>query len=168
MEQTTLHGVNQQVSLEMMGWLCGILDGEGFIGLRGTGKRPYGSQMAIIQMVNTNNLIVEKYISLLKTLGVAFHIRELEQKYPRRKQWQISTLGFKRCIKFLPLIIPYLVGKKEAAGMLLELINSRLNLNSSSVGNSKRQWSDYENSLADKIKFSHRKSIFPKTSTTIC
>ena len=166
MEQSSLQGVNQQVSLEAkMGWLGGIIDGEGHIGLGRYQDNKYVFQPRF-EIVNTNKLIIDTYQKFFDEFQFPYHVRYIPETQRNKAQWRICTQGFKRLYKILPIIIPYLIGKKQVALWLLELIESRLKLNSNSVAPSKRKWSEDELKLADKIN-NFNKRRFSKTPETI-
>ena len=165
MGHNSLQGENQQVSLEVkMGWFGGILDGEGYIGVsRYIGRYVFAPK---IEIVNTNKIIIDSCIDCLKQLKVPHYVRNIPGTKRYKEQWRILIYGFKRTQKLLPNIIPYLIGKKEVAILLLELVNSRLQFDYNSVSPEKRKWTNEQLKIADKImNFNKRK--LSKTSTTI-
>jgi hypothetical protein len=129
------------VSEAEVGWLSGILDGEGcvtaFFGVRKSGKLSNVSPQ--VMMGNTDQAIVDKYIDILKRLGVGVYVSARKPQHrtgvdgatPTTKQYKqlymASTVGFLRCQRLLRIVRPHLAGdKRERADAILALIDSRL------------------------------------------
>ncbi len=115
-------GANQQES--RLHWLGGFIDGEGsfeIIRKRSSGKVYY---YPILDLVNTNPLDIDEALQIISSI-CGFHVEVREPKKPTHKRlWRIRVLGFSRCQKLLRVIIPFLVGKKEEAEMLLRFIEA--------------------------------------------
>ena len=107
-------------------WLAGFLEGDGSIGL---GKHNQTSCKRIIyspyiRFSNTDALLIENCYKILDELDLQYWISAKQTK--NGTAWDLSVKGFKRCKKVLPLLIPYLVGKKKKrAELVLEWIESR-------------------------------------------
>ena len=136
---------NQQgtlnVSEKELGWLAGIIDGEGsvilFLGVRKGGKINNVSPQVIVG--NTDFALMEKYVDILTRLNVGVHVSTRLPRYqtgvegskPSNKAYKTlkvaSTAGFKRVKALLDVITPYLVtDKRRKAELLLQLIDRRL------------------------------------------
>jgi len=123
---------NQQESLRLerkLGYLAGIIDGEGTITLRFHSRK---DKTPIIQpavtIVNTDIKIINACANTLKELGLPFWLTEYEGKGNWKKRYLIEISGLKRVPKILSVITDYLVGKKELAEIVNEYCERRLNL----------------------------------------
>lgn len=129
---------NQQVTQAELGWLAGIIDGEGWIGfticndkrrLRKNNKIVFGVQIAIN---NTDKAIVDKAASLFRKLGVNPYERVSKpvrkgKTGNRKAYYSIATKHMRKCGRVLSPLLPYLVGnKQERARIMLTFIESRL------------------------------------------
>ena len=112
---------NQQVKTA---WLAGIIDGEGWLGLR-RAKRTGGTYVQPCFKLNMTHYPTLDYI--LENFDFPVHI---EHRTPKKKEWSpswtITVYGFGRLSKFLPLVRDYLVTKQHFADYLIELCESRL------------------------------------------
>jgi hypothetical protein len=126
------------VSEAEMGWLAGIIDGEGtivlFVGFRKGGKLNTASPQVIIG--NTEKVMIEKVADIYGRLGVGVHIYHHEPKsacgVPGRvlskykTMYHASVVGFQRTQKLLTVISPYLITvKRQKAEAVLRFIEQR-------------------------------------------
>jgi len=120
---------NQQATEAKMGWLAGIIDGEGCITMR-VYKRTTGNywrSCALIVITNTSKIMLEEIHQILSSLRVGHFFREDSRKTVTKKRiFSLRIDGLKRCQKFLPLIIPYLIAKRPQAEVLLRFVNRRI------------------------------------------
>ena len=124
---------NQVRSMEArMGWFGGIVDGEGCITATANPsskrqKNPFGQIQPKLTMWNTDMSLIEEYIAILDEMKVTYYM--MTQK-PRAKNhkvaYRVEIHGMKRLTKVLPLIIPYLISKKQKGIDLLAFCESRL------------------------------------------
>lgn len=118
---------NQQERLELnMQWFTGFFEAEGWISLMNTKRIEKG--LKIYRYVPTCGISNTDF-SILNGIKDLFYRNGIEyQSYvrkPRKKNyklgWQIHISGMKKCIKFLELILPYMIGeKKEKAQKILD------------------------------------------------
>lgn len=122
-----------------LGWLAGIIDGEGtivlFLGVGKNGKLRNVSPQIVIG--NTEHVMIEKCADIMQKLGVGAHISSREPKRPCGVEGSkvkstyktlhvISVVGYSRSQKLLQAIVPYLItGKKERGEMILRFIEQR-------------------------------------------
>lgn len=135
MEQIIGLGNQQERALPMseqkdceLSYLAGLFDGEGYVGVtinRNRGATPqYFPRCSI---VNTNPIIIDEAIRILQGRHVPFHLCHWDAKLAEQKpRMTIDMTGFKRCLRFLWTIEPYLVAKKQQAQMVTAFICSRL------------------------------------------
>ena len=118
---------NQQVTREEIAWLAGIWDGEGTISVRHNTKiHQFSPRMHI---VNTNSQIVLKSLKILEKIGATPYLREKGKGGFDGSKKQCWILGVDTLAKskiILEKLLPYLVGKKPQAEILLRFVNSRL------------------------------------------
>ena len=111
-----------------LSYLAGIMDGEGYVGLsvndRKRGGRQYYPRWTI---TNCNKAIIDECVRILDNNSIAYHIVEWQPHSKLHKyRYTIDATGFRRALKGLWVIEPYLVGKKPQARLVLGFIWSRL------------------------------------------
>jgi hypothetical protein len=142
MEKRMTHGVNQQATLNVddaeLGWLGGIIDGEGTVVLYVSitkDQKLYGAYPQVT-IGNTEKVMIDKVADIINRLGIGVHVSHREPKGPcgvpgnvksKYKTLHLaSVVGYKRAGKLLEVIAPYLVtSKKERAELMIEYIRSR-------------------------------------------
>lgn len=123
MEQSSVQGDNQQERLFNLGWLVGILDGEGAFCLHVV-KKGNGYYAPAIYVGNTNLAIVDKVEKILKDLDVPYHV--LSKILKSGKEFRsIRIYGLKRTSNLLNKTIQYYECKKRQADIMLEYANIR-------------------------------------------
>ena len=125
---------NQQATQFEIGWIIGIIDGEGSILL---GRNHYNNRTRytpIIQIVNTNKNMMEKAYSTLKKLGIGCWMNTYHRKRStERPITQLRIAGIKRCKKFLDITKDLFVAKNNQANHLHKYLQFRLSLPSHNV-----------------------------------
>lgn len=121
------HTPDSYNDLSKLAWLAGFIDGDGHIGIA---KRPSKSDsisiIPVIQLVNTDPLIITEIKSICQTHNFAHHIQERTHK-KWKTRYYVHFSGFKRANRILNLCcIRFLKGKRQKAEWLSELVNSRL------------------------------------------
>lgn len=113
-----------------LGWLVGIIDGEGSIGITRSKQKGRYIYTAQIQMANCDLRIMEKYRDLINSLGMS---KKMQCECYTRKQWQPQyyiNIQRQRDVKLLlETVIDHLVGKREQAEIVLEFVNKRIAAN---------------------------------------
>jgi len=124
--QKSNSGDNQQetVSETEMGWLAGIIDGEGCIHID---IDPKGGAHPYLTITNTDSKITDKASDIWHRLGIGCRT---STRSNRGKGWNdaidVMVIGYKRLKPALIAIMPYLVGKADEALLLYEFVESRL------------------------------------------
>lgn len=135
----------QTVSDFEIGWLAGIIEGEGSIVLpihkRVVGKTEKGRRQNLrvtprIIITNTDKALIEKCVSILDRFGVGKWVRHTKPnnithgKLINKSFKEITYIyidGFKRMQKLLNVLAPHFGGEKKARiDILLEFINRRM------------------------------------------
>jgi hypothetical protein len=120
---------NQQRSLEhRLSWLGGVIDGEGMVTAikRSSLTRNQYGFAPRISVVNTDLRMIDEVKAIFDEVGISYHGQEKAGKGTWKTKHEVLVEGFKRCSEALPILIPYLVAKKEKARRLLDLCESRL------------------------------------------
>ena len=119
---------NQQATEAEIGWLAGIIDGEGHIGLSNQNSKKGLAVRADLQIVNTDNKLIEKLVNILRKMGVNPYIRE---RVHVKSTWNTNTIvtvgRFAQIKQILDIVMEHLTGmKREKAEIVLALIESRI------------------------------------------
>jgi hypothetical protein len=114
---------NPQVTDFELGWLSGILDGEGCFSMSPGSK---GSYNVGIKIVNTNKIIIENICFILQKLGLAYHIYDATRASNQRAAKRVEINGVMRVEKALKILLKYIVAKNEEATILFEYVTKRL------------------------------------------
>jgi len=126
MMQQSDGAVNPQetVSEAEMGWLAGVIDGEGCMHIDlepRNGAHPY------LTITNSNFVLAEKVAGIWHRLGVGCRIQTRKRHNPRHSPVKdVMVIGYRRLEKALAAILPYLVAKQDEGLLLQEFIQSRL------------------------------------------
>jgi hypothetical protein len=158
---------NQQESLRLLnlGWLAGIIDGEGTVTLR-LHRRKNNTRTMItptVTMVNTDKTLIDKYIEILKEYDIACWVTYYEKTSNWKARWKVEITGLRRCVKALPVFKDILVAKKELANIVFEWCEYRLK----TVGR-KPCYTQYDLDVLKKVKSFHGHQLVLKSSETIC
>lgn len=146
----------------VLGYVCGMVDGEGTIGIH-RGSIKYDQHFkAVIKIYNTNPDIVQAVHQYLEILEIPHHIRKAIPRIGTKVYKPLYSLtieGFKRVKTALEILVQGLAGKKLQAELLLEICNLRLNTPMTG-GNQNRLWTSQQLELVAKIKeLNQRKSV---------
>ncbi len=123
---------NQQITQLEFGWLAGIVDGEGYIGIQYYETRNgHMSVTAEFSICNTDEEIIIKAQKIIQKMGINPYINgssyKLKNKPNHKQVWKLVIHRLNKVISVLEPIFPYLTGtKKERAILVLEFCKSRL------------------------------------------
>ena len=120
---------NQQPSISEfeLGWLCGVIDGEGCIGLWSRGGKRSSEYKPGLRLANTSKPLVDKFCLLLSALNVGHHVTHYGPRNERSKEyWAVTVEGFKRLSNLLPVIKDCLIEKKPQADLVWQWCASRM------------------------------------------
>lgn len=118
-KQATLHETD-------LAYLAGIIDGEGWVGLQKRIMGKWVTYKPALRITNTDANIINRVYEIWEMLGVTGHIYENEQNPSITNGKMIMNLQLNKqsVIKVvLESVIPYLVGKKARAIMLLRFLD---------------------------------------------
>ncbi|MDE1766564.1 MAG: LAGLIDADG family homing endonuclease [Thaumarchaeota archaeon] len=116
---------NPQATPYEIGYLAGLIDGEGCIAIQKTSGNSFGINLKI---TNTDEHIIEKAQSIMLKIGVNPLIRDrVNTNNPQWRGWMEVYLTKKDNIKkVLEIVLPYLVGKYPRAIMMLRFIDKSI------------------------------------------
>lgn len=126
------HEENQQERpSENLAWLAAIVEGEGCLrmGKQHWKKGGCTRYYPLLSVVNTDVALMDEVSKILKANLVGFHISNRQRNERSKPTFEIKVSGIKRMAKLLPLIIPYMRGKKRRAAVLLkEYVEKRMSV----------------------------------------
>lgn len=115
-----------KLSEAQIGWLAGIVDGEGSIQITTNGPH---LRATVIVLVNTNNALIQTASNLLTMAGIENRIGNLSGGPAWRKEWRpawnVQIMKIDSMKAFLSMISPYLVAKKEQAEIAMQFLSRR-------------------------------------------
>jgi len=130
---------NQQVKDYELGWLAGIIEGEGYFGLRverHTSQKSniFSTDLKAIyiraewSVANTDYSLIDKVNEIAKKLNCNMHIRNQKGQGNRKDSQVISTRSQRKIKDILTSTYPYLYGqKKNRANCLINFVELRMN-----------------------------------------
>jgi hypothetical protein len=114
---------NPQVTDYEMGWLLGIIDGEGCFSMS---KGSKGSYNVSIKLVNTCPIIIDTICHILTKLQLSFHVYDSHRTGNQKPAKRIEINGPKRVERALAIFCQYFFAKKFQADTMLEYVQKRL------------------------------------------
>jgi intein/homing endonuclease len=113
-----MNNTGRQSAGKTLAWLAGFLEGDGSFTLskwnRKNGKFIISPK---VSCTNTDHTLIEEIHKVLKQFKIGHYISSKNTINGTAKT--INIKGFKRVAKFLPIIIPYLRGKKKIQAQLM-------------------------------------------------
>ena len=97
------------------GWLAGILDGEGHLGIHKRTHPTYCAYRLVISVVNTDRAMIDRILDLTKMGRVYFRDRQAN----RRRQWVWFVESTVRMKALLVTVRPYMVTRAGQADVIL-------------------------------------------------
>ncbi|KKL84131.1 hypothetical protein LCGC14_1967810 [marine sediment metagenome] len=132
-----------------LAWLAGFLDGEGCFDL----QKGYAKQLKResyrprIRVVNTDEPTLAAVLKIMEAMGAGQHVSRRRAKQGHwSDSWEVTVAGFKKGLRFLLQIEPYLKTKSNRAKQLIEYAESRL------TDSPKRPFSEREITLINQIR----------------
>lgn len=138
---------NQQATATEIGWLAGIIDGEGHIGLSKQNSAKFNTIRFDLQIVNTDFAITDRVVAIYNKLGVNPHVRNrVHDKASLATNRIVSLCKMAHIRIVLTAVLDNLTGvKKERAIIMQALIESRL-------GKKRTPYTQHEYSLIAQFK----------------
>ena len=104
-----------------LGWLAGIIDGEGSVTVVKRGQ----CFVPVLKMTNTSKKLIDKYCEILDKLDISYQCYGRQKHGNRKYQWEVCVEGRPRVFKALQLIKGLLVAKETQAEKVIQWIESR-------------------------------------------
>lgn len=98
-------------------YMAGMLDGEGYIGLAKLNQSRYTKKWTYKARVIVSNCNLQVLDWIKKNFG-GYICKKTSPTNPKHTQGYNLTIGYHE--KWIPKVIPYMVGKKKKAQLLLE------------------------------------------------
>ncbi len=131
---------NPQVTDAEIGWLAGMIDGEGSIAIQRchhntpSGRKGYYSPRC--QVVNTDPALIATVVDLLTRFEVRFYITTNGSSDRRKELFTIRVDGMEDIARLLAVVTPHLRGEKYArARLLMQYVTARMRHGKNVKGN---------------------------------
>lgn len=119
---------DQQVRSLNLGWLACAFESEGHFSFFRQQKKKYINYYPCISLVNTDDKYIEACDDILSEHQIPHYVEGKRDRGVGKTTRCVKICGFRRCKKFLDVLLPYLKTKRKRANVLLEIINYRLSL----------------------------------------
>jgi hypothetical protein len=110
-----------KVSQFELGWLAGIIDGEGSILIVKRGP----TYVPEVKMSNTSKALIDAYCDILDRLDISYHCYGTHKAGNRKYQWAVAVSGRPRVNKFLLIIQDLIIARRKQAEKVLQWIELR-------------------------------------------
>ena len=113
---------NQQITAFEVGWLAGIIDGEGYVGLQKEYDRRAGVHIRIdpqIHITNCDESIVLKARDIMRKIEVNPYIRATKSKGVKKDIFILQIHRLAPIARLLDVVIPYMTGTKRERAILV-------------------------------------------------
>jgi len=132
---------NQQATKDL-GWLAGILDGEGSI-ILGMQSRKDGERQVYhrICFYNTDDSIINKVVKILDDNEIKCYVSERDNYggLGKRKGFTVTISSYESAVKLLELVKNDLTAKKDRAEILLRFCYLRMNHLNKAITNEEKE-----------------------------
>ena len=130
-QQETQEKLAERLTLAEIGWLAGIIDGEGSFYMYPTfaeGKKQKYRRFAVgFGVSNTDEGLILKVAELCDKIDSKLRIKEYKSKSVKKKKyWKAETQTMAKVRRIIKVTLPYLTCKQVRAKLLLRFIDSRL------------------------------------------
>lgn len=137
-----------------LSYLAGLIDGEGsfyFNCAFMAGKERHRRLLACFSMSNTQKELTDVIYDICARLGANMRYRSDNYKGQKRKTWQVETYRMANTKKLIEAVMPYLVGKKVRAQLMLDFINHRF-VHVAGCKGHRAPYDDYEIEKAQQVR----------------
>src|SRR5438132_1622759 len=148
---------NQQKRLMDINSLAGIIEGEGCFTIQIRDNRGTKSYTPLVQITNTNPLIILKAAKIMKELGLPRYIY-LQKQGDYKLCYRIVSLGIKRVKHVLDVIAPYIECRRDQLETLRSFVESKLSHARQALLTS------IEQEALDKLRQLNRPYLFSETA----
>ena len=145
-----------------LAWLAGMWEADGSVSLfKNNVKAKYTQYEPLLQFVNTDVLIAQEVMRILRRIGVGYYqFTRIQTGLGSKLRHEIRIAGFKRCSTFLRYVATYMVGqKKQRSNLIKKFIDHRLSLPV------KAKYGEIEHRLYEEYE-KYNESLSAESSTT--
>lgn len=133
-----------------LAYLAGLIDGEGYIGISSNAQKTRKQYTPRVTITNTNVALINEVRRILDNESIAYHVMDWDARLDSQKvRYTVEANGFRRALKLLFIIEPYLVAKRQQAQFVLAWLWSRLTHGS---GFTRVPYTDSETALVEAVK----------------
>lgn len=141
-----------------LSWLAGMWEADGSFSLnKNKNQTKYIQYEPHLQFVNTDLMIIEEVIRILKELQIGYYFMSRIQpiEFGKKLKYEIRVQGMKRCGRLLKYLLEYIRGQKKKRA---EFIKTFIDLRLSKPKNQRygdeehslyKQYEDYNNRLLE-------------------
>ena len=108
-------------AVQDLAWLGGFWDADGYISVvkRSTYLVP------VVACTNTNKTLIDNVMRILDAADIAYRLdyQDRGERKNAKPAWTVRMEARPRCLAFLKMIRPYLVGKQEQADLVIKHCN---------------------------------------------
>jgi hypothetical protein len=104
-----------------IGWVAGILDGEGMV----TISKRATSYVPVVRVSNTSKALIDRFCDIMDMMEISYCCYGKHKAGNRKYQWDVCIDGRPRVYKLLSLLKDHLVAKRQQANNVFEWIESR-------------------------------------------
>lgn len=137
---------NPQVTDFELGWLSGIIDGEGCFTMS---KGSKGGYNVGFKLVNTSKTLITKFQEILTKLGIKYHTYSAFRADNQRPAWRLEVNGPEKLKHMLDILLPSIEDKYEQA---YAIHNWCVERTKASYGNMCHAHSSFTHSLLKELK----------------
>lgn len=124
-----------------LGWLIGILDGEGCFGLSRDGSKYL---IPSVKLSNTNYEIISKYCRILRKLKINWNQWGTQETCIRKPSIGVGVFSSKNVKIFLDIILPHMECRFIQANYLYEFVKLRLSKDIYNAPYGEEEWCYYK------------------------
>lgn len=143
-----------------IGWLVGLFEGEGCVTLSRSAmsKNKHGHKITpYMSITGMNENLMGVAIETIEEFRLPLYVTR------RQGVIRIHVAGLGRCKRWIEFLLPYLVGKKEPAEIVLQFIKSRENVLNEHPWS--KPYTDHELELFSEVHALNRGNAKPSTTT---
>ena len=111
----------EKKAVQDLAWLGGFWDADGHISI--CKRSTY--LVAVASCSNTNKALIDNVMRILDAAGITYRLdyQDRGERKNAKPSWTVKMESRPRCLAFLTMIRPYLVGKREQADLVIKHCN---------------------------------------------
>lgn len=114
-----------------LAWLAGVVDGEGCFSIFNRTNKSRNGKMIItptasVTITNSNLALINECVCILKKLGVKYVLKNPRNSKTRNLE-RVDIRNYQSIKLLVKAILPYLIGKKEQAELIIRFVEKASN-----------------------------------------